>query len=42
MVVTGYQVGTIGWVGDNVLFKLLQESVCRTSDVGTSVVVEKA
>ena len=42
VVVTGCQIRTIGWVGDDVPSKLIQESNGLTGDVGTSVVVEKA
>lgn len=37
---TGCHVQTIRWVGDDVLFKLLQESDGRTGDVGASVVAK--
>ncbi|KZC12627.1 hypothetical protein WN55_04266, partial [Dufourea novaeangliae] len=42
VVVTGCQVRTIGWVGDDVPSKLLQESDGRIGDVGTSIVVKNA
>ena len=42
MVVTECQVRTIGWVGDDVPSKLIQESNALTGDVGARVVVEKA
>jgi len=42
VIVIGCQVGTIGWVGDNVPSKLLQESDSLTGNVGASVVVENA
>ena len=42
VVVTGCQVRTIGWVGDDVPSKLIQESNSLMGDVGASVVVEKA
>ena len=42
MVVTGCQVQAIGWVGDDVPSKLIQESNSLMGDVGASVVVEKA
>jgi len=42
MLVTGCQVRIIGWVGDDVPSKLIQESNGLTGDKGASVVVEMA
>jgi len=39
VVVTGCKVRTIGWLGDDVPSKLIQESNGLTGDVGASVVV---
>ena len=42
MIVTGCQVRTIGWVGDDAPSKPIQESNGLTGDMGVSIIVEKA